>query len=137
MKVSTAIRTWFTQLPPRDQKILRFGLPVIAGILVLGLFATLVDARTAALQRWQKALTLEPRLSLLLSSAAPNQTLPANFSRSQSDKGVTTIQFSGVPFSQVVEQIAEWEKSGGRIQGLLVRRASDGLVSGEIRGSGP
>jgi len=137
MKVLTAISAWFTQLTPRDQKILRFGLPIIGLIVVLGTLATLVDARATAMQRWQKALALEPRLPLLLSSAPSSPVLPANFSQAKAEGGVVVLQFSDALFVDVVEQIAAWERSGGTIQQLRVRRSSDGRVTGEIRGRRP
>lgn len=137
MKVLNAISVWFAQLTPRDQKILRFGLPIIALILILGSLAALVDARSGAQQRWQQALALEPRLPLLLSSSTPSRALPANFAQSQTEGGVTTLQFSDALFGEVVDQIADWERSGGTIQQLRMRRSSDGRVSGEIRGRRP
>jgi hypothetical protein len=45
------------------------------------------------------------------------------------------LTVTDLPFEQVLDQIAAWEQSGGRIQQLQLRRTSDGRVSGEIRGS--
>jgi len=51
------------------------------------------------------------------------------------EAGISTLTITDLPVEQVFDQIAAWEKSGGRIQHLQLRRTSDGRVSGEIRGS--
>jgi hypothetical protein len=60
---------------------------------------------------------------------------PALLAPARTEAGVTVLTVTDLPFEQVLDQIAAWEQSGGRIQQLQLRRTSDGRVSGEIRGS--
>jgi hypothetical protein len=110
-------------------------MPVIGALLLLGAFGWLLDARDAAMQRWQRAATLEPRITQLISSGSTASTSSALLATARTEAGITTLAVTDLPFEQVLEQIAAWEQSGGRIQQLQLRRASDGRVSGEIRGS--
>jgi hypothetical protein len=129
------VTQWFDGLQPREQRILRIGIPVIGALLLLGAFGWLLDARDAAMQRWQRAATLEPRITQLISSGSTASTSSALLATARTEAGITTLAVTDLPFEQVLEQIAAWEQSGGRIQQLQLRRASDGRVSGEIRGS--
>ena len=135
MTLPTSVTQWFDGLQPREQRILRIGIPVIGALLLLGAFGWLLDARDAAMQRWQRAATLEPRITQLISSGSTASTSSALLVTARTEAGITTLAVTDLPFEQVLEQIAAWEQSGGRIQQLQLRRASDGRVSGEIRGS--
>jgi hypothetical protein len=135
MTLPTSVTQWFDGLQPREQRILRIGIPVIGALLLLGAFGWLLDARDAAMQRWQRAATLEPRITQLISSGSTASTSSALLATARTEAGITTLAVTDLPFEQVLEQIAAWEQSGGRIQQLQLRRASDGRVSGEIRGS--
>jgi len=135
MTLPTSVTQWFDGLQPREQRILRIGMPVIGALLLLGAFGWLLDARDAAMQRWQRAATLEPRITQLISSGSTASTRSALLATARTEAGITTLAVTDLPFEQVLEQIAAWEQSGGRIQQLQLRRASDGRVSGEIRGS--
>ena len=135
MTLPTSVTQWFDGLQPREQRILRIGMPVIGALLLLGAFGWLLDARDAAMQRWQRAATLEPRITQLISSGSTASTSSALLATARTEAGITTLAVTDLPFEQVLEQIAAWEQSGGRIQQLQLRRASDGRVSGEIRGS--
>ena len=135
MTLPTSVTQWFDGLQPREQRILRIGMPVIGALLLLGAFGLLLDARDAAMQRWQRAATLEPRITQLISSGSTASTSSALLATARTEAGITTLAVTDLPFEQVLEQIAAWEQSGGRIQQLQLRRASDGRVSGEIRGS--
>jgi hypothetical protein len=135
MTLPTCVTQWFDGLQPREQRILRIGMPVIGALLLLGAFGWLLDARDAAMQRWQRAATLEPRITQLISSGSTASTSSALLATARTEAGITTLAVTDLPFEQVLEQIAAWEQSGGRIQQLQLRRASDGRVSGEIRGS--
>lgn len=135
MTLPTSVTQWFDGLQPREQRILRIGMPVIGALLLLGAFGWLLDARDAAMQRWQRAATLEPRITQLISSGSTASTSSALLATARTAAGITTLAVTDLPFEQVLEQIAAWEQSGGRIQQLQLRRASDGRVSGEIRGS--
>lgn len=135
MTLPTSVTQWFDGLQPREQRILRIGMPVIGALLLLGAFGWLLDARDAAMQRWQRAATLEPRITQLISSGSTASTSSALLATARIEAGITTLAVTDLPFEQVLEQIAAWEQSGGRIQQLQLRRASDGRVSGEIRGS--
>ncbi len=135
MTLPTSVTQWFDGLQPREQRILRIGIPGIGALLLLGAFGWLLDARDAAMQRWQRAATLEPRITQLTSSGSTASTSSALLATARTEAGITTLAVTDLPFEQVLEQIAAWEQSGGRIQQLQLRRASDGRVSGEIRGS--
>jgi hypothetical protein len=135
MTLPTSVTQWFDGLQPREQRILRIGMPVIGALLLLGAFGWLLDARDAAMQRWQRAATLEPRITQLISSGSTASTSSALLATARTEAGITTLAVTDLPFEQVLAQIAAWEQSGGRIQQLQLRRASDGRVSGEIRGS--
>ncbi len=135
MTLPTSVTQWFDGLQPREQRILRIGMPVIGALLLLGAFGWLLDARDAAMQRWQRAATLEPRITQLISSGSTASTSSALLATARTEAGITTLAVTDLPFEQVLDQIAAWEQSGGRIQQLQLRRASDGRVSGEIRGS--
>ena len=135
MTLPTSVTQWFDGLQPREQRILRIGMPVIGALLLLGAVGWLLDARDAAMQRWQRAATLEPRITQLISSGSTASTSSALLATARTEAGITTLAVTDLPFEQVLEQIAAWEQSGGRIQQLQLRRASDGRVSGEIRGS--
>jgi hypothetical protein len=135
MTLPTSVTQWFDVLQPREQRILHIGMPVIGALLLLGAFGWLLDARDAAMQRWQRAATLEPRITQLISSGSTASTSSALLATARTEAGITTLAVTDLPFEQVLEQIAAWEQSGGRIQQLQLRRASDGRVSGEIRGS--
>jgi hypothetical protein len=135
MTLPTSVTQWFDGLQPREQRILRIGMPVIGALLLLGAFGWLLNARDAAMQRWQRAATLEPRITQLISSGSTASTSSALLATARTEAGITTLAVTDLPFEQVLEQIAAWEQSGGRIQQLQLRRASDGRVSGEIRGS--
>jgi hypothetical protein len=135
MTLPTSVTQWFDGLQPREQRILRIGMPVIGALLLLGAFGWLLDARDAAMQRWQRAATLEPRITQLISSGSTASTSSALLATARTEAGITTLAVTDLPFEQVLEQIVAWEQSGGRIQQLQLRRASDGRVSGEIRGS--
>ncbi len=87
------------------------------------------------MQRWQRAAALEPHIAQLISSGSTTSTDPALLAPARTEAGVTVLTVTDLPFEQVLDQVAAWEQSGGRIQQLQLRRASDGRVSGEIRGS--
>lgn len=123
MRLPFGLSQWFERLQPREQRVLRMGLPIIGIILFVGSLGGLLDARDAALQRWERAVALEPRLSSLPINGGPT------------NGGPSTLTFVDAPFEQVLDQIAEWEMAGGRIQSLQLRRTTDGRVSGELRGS--
>lgn len=135
MTLPIRVTQWFDGLQPREQRILRIGMPIIGTLLLLGAFGALIDARDAAMQRAQRAASLEPRIAQLMSSSAPSSTNSALLASARTEAGVTVLTITELPFEQVLEQIAAWEQSGGRIQQLQLRRTSDGRVSGEIRGS--
>lgn len=138
MTLPSVITGWFEGLQPRDKRILRIGLPVIGVLILLGTFAGLLDAREAAMQRWQRASALEPRITQLITSgvasAEQSSTSAALLSAARTEAGVTSLTVTDVAYDQVLEQIAAWEQAGGRIEQLQLRRTSDGRVSGEIRG---
>ncbi len=138
MTLPSVITRWFEGLQPRERRILRIGLPVIGVLIMLGTFAGLLDARDAAMQRWQRASALEPRITQLITSGATtaeqSATSAALLSAARTEAGVTTLTVTDVTYGQVLEQIAAWEQAGGRIEQLQLRRTSDGRVSGEIRG---
>ena len=138
MTLPSVITRWFEGLQPRDKRILRIGLPVIGALILLGTFAGLLDAREAAMQRWQRASALEPRITQLITSgvttAEQSSTSAALLSAARTEAGVTSLTVTDVAYDQVLEQIAAWEQAGGRIEQLQLRRTSDGRVSGEIRG---
>ena len=130
-----SLTRWFDGLQPREQRVLRLGAPLILIILILGIVGWLIDARDAATQRWQRAVALEARLSVLLSGGR-NTATPSNLLASaRSEGGVTILPITDIPFEQVLDQIREWESRGGRIQTLQLSRTTDGRVSGEIRGT--
>ncbi len=138
MTLPSVITRWFEGLQPRERRILRIGLPVIGVLIMLGTFAGLLDARDAAMQRWQRASALEPRITQLITSGATTaeqaSTSAALLSAARTEAGVTSLTVTDVAYDQVLEQIAAWEQAGGRIEQLQLRRTSDGRVSGEIRG---
>jgi len=138
MTLPSVITGWFEGLQPRDKRILRIGLPVIGVLILLGTFAGLLDAREAAMQRWQRASALEPRITQLITSgvttAEQSATSAALLSAARTEAGVTSLTVTDLAYDQVLEQIAAWEQAGGRIEQLQLRRTSDGRVSGEIRG---
>ena len=138
MTLPSVITGWFEGLQPREKHILRIGLPVIGVLILLGTFAGLLDAREAAMQRWQRASALEPRITQLITSgvatAEQSSTSAALLSAARTEAGVTSLTVTDVAYDQVLEQIAAWEQAGGRIEQLQLRRTSDGRVSGEIRG---
>ena len=138
MTLPSVITGWFEGLQPRDKRILRIGLPVIGVLILLGTFAGLLDAREAAMQRWQRASALEPRITQLITSgvttAEQSSTSAALLSAARTEAGATSLTVTDVAYDQVLEQIAAWEQAGGRIEQLQLRRTSDGRVSGEIRG---
>lgn len=138
MTLPSVITGWFEGLQPREKRILRIGLPVIGVLILLGTFAGLLDAREAAMQRWQRASALEPRITQLITSgvatAEQSSTSAALLSAARTEAGVTSLTVTDVAYDQVLEQIAAWEQAGGRIEQLQLRRSSDGRVSGEIRG---
>jgi len=138
MTLPSVITGWFEGLQPRDKRILRIGLPVIGVLILLGTFAGLLDAREAAMQRWQRASALEPRITQLITSgvasAEQSSTSAALLSAARTEAGVTSLTVTDVAYDQVLEQIAAWDQAGGRIEQLQLRRTSDGRVSGEIRG---
>lgn len=136
MTRSTTLKNWFDGLQPREQRILRFGIPIIAAILILGAVGWLLDAREAATQRWQRAAALEPRLPLLLSSGTQMATPPSTtLAQARTEGALTILPIVDTPFEQVLDQIAEWERRGGDIQAIQLTRTTEGRVSGEIRGS--
>ncbi len=135
MTLPTVVSQWFEGLQPREQRILRIGLPVIAMIVLLGSLSWLLDARDAAMQRWHRAAALEPRISQLMSSRNATPESSAILANVTTEAGISTLTITDLPVEQVFDQIAAWEESGGRIQHLQLRRTSDGRVSGEIRGS--
>lgn len=135
MTLPNSLTRWFDGLQPREQRILRIGVPIIGALLLLGAFGWLLDARDAAMQRWQRAAALEPRVAQLISSGSKVSTNSAMLATARTEAGVTMLTVTDLPFEQVLEQISAWEQSGGRIQQLQLRRTSDGRVSGEIRGS--
>jgi len=138
MTLPSVITGWFEGLQPRDKRILRIGLPVIGVLILLGTFAGLLDAREAAMQRWQRASALEPRIAQLITAGATtaeqSATSAALLSAARTEAGVTSLTVTDLAYDQVLEQIAAWEQAGGRIEQLQLRRTSDGRVSGEIRG---
>lgn len=138
MTLPSTVARWFEGLQPREKRILRIGLPVIGVLILLGTFGWLLDAREAAMQRWQRASALEPRIAQLITSGATTAEQPlassALLATARTEGGVTTLTVTDIPYEQVLEQIAAWEQAGGRIQQLQLRRTSDGRVSGEIRG---
>lgn len=138
MTLPSVITGWFEGLQPREKHILRIGLPVIGVLILLGTFAGLLDAREAAMQRWQRASALEPRITQLITSgvatAEQSSTSAALLSAARTEAGVTSLTVTDVAYDQVLEQIAAWDQAGGRIEQLQLRRTSDGRVSGEIRG---
>ena len=135
MTLAAIVSQWFDGLQPREQRILRIGLPVIGALLLLGAVGWLLDARDAAMQRWQRAAALEPHIAQLISSGSTTSTDPALLAPARTEAGVTVLTVTDLPFEQVLDQVAAWEQSGGRIQQLQLRRTSDGRVNGEIRGS--
>lgn len=138
MTLPSVITRWFEGLQPREKRILRIGLPVIGALILLGTFAGLLDARDAAMQRWQRASALEPRIAQLITAGATtaeqSATSAALLSAARTEAGVTSLTVTNLAYDQVLEQIAAWEQAGGRIEQLQLRRTSDGRVSGEIRG---
>ncbi len=138
MTLPSVITRWFEGLQPREKRILRIGLPVIGALILLGTFAGLLDARDAAMQRWQRASALEPRIAQLITAGATtaeqSATSAALLSAARTEAGVTSLTVTDLAYDQVLEQIAAWEQAGGRIEQLQLRRTSDGRVSGEIRG---
>jgi len=138
MTLPSVITGWLEGLQPREKRVLRIGLPVISVLILLGTLAGLLDARDAAMQRWQRASALEPRIGQLITSGTTtteqSATSAALLSAARTEAGVTSLTVTDLAYDQVLEQIAAWEQAGGRIQQLQLRRTSDGRVSGEIRG---
>ncbi len=135
MTPPSKLRQWFEGLQPREQRILRIGLPVIGALLLVGAFGWLLDARDVAIQRWHRAAALEPRLAQLAATGSAISSGSALLAGVRTEADVSTLGITDLPVEQVWEQIAAWEQSGGRIQQLQLRRTSDGRVSGEIRGN--
>lgn len=129
------LRRWFEALQTREQRILRAGLPIIGALLLLGAISWLLDARDAAMQRWHRTVALEPRIAQLASTGSAISTDSALLAGVRTEAGVSTLGITDLPVEQVWDHIAAWERSGGRIQRLQLRRTSDGRVSGEIRGN--
>lgn len=135
MTLPSNLRRWFEALQTREQRILRAGLPIIGALLLLGAISWLLDARDAAMQRWHRTVALEPRIAQLASTGSAISTDSALLAGVRTDAGVSTLGITDLPVEQVWDHIAAWERSGGRIQRLQLRRTSDGRVSGEIRGN--
>ena len=135
MTLSGTFKRWFDGLQSREQRILRLGAPVIGVILIFGSLGWLADARQAASERSQRAAVLEPRIALLLSGASPAASSSSRLGQARTEGDLTILRITDAPFDEVLEQIAEWESKGGRIQAIQLSRTADGRVSGEIRGS--